>query len=65
MSGGPQRNSLLMFLKDVEAVIKAGGRDVVVWRNVFRHRNPAEVVKAIKAIVHDGFSPEEAIKFIE
>jgi class I fructose-bisphosphate aldolase len=65
MSGGPQRDTLLMFLKDVEAVMRAGGRGVVVGRNVFRHRNPAGVVRAIKAIVHDGLSSEEAIRFVE
>jgi len=65
MSGGPARERFIDFLRDVENVVKAGGRGVAVGRNVFRHRNPAGAIKAIMKVVHDGLDPEEAVKYAE
>jgi len=65
MSGGAVRERFIDFLRDVENVVKAGGRGVVVGRNVFRHRNPAGAIKAVMKVVHDGLDPEEAVKYAE
>ncbi len=65
MSGGPRREKAIDFLRDVENVIAAGGRGVVVGRNVFQHPKPREMMKAIIAIVHEGKTAEEAIKIVE
>ncbi|WFO74994.1 class I fructose-bisphosphate aldolase family protein [Desulfurococcaceae archaeon MEX13E-LK6-19] len=64
MSGGPRREREIDFLRDVWNVIQAGGRGVVVGRNVFQHKNPQGMIKAIMAIVHEDKEPEEAIKLI-
>lgn len=65
MSGGPRRERAIDFLKDVENVMAAGGRGVVVGRNVFQHPNPLKMMKAIIAIVHEGKTAEEAIKIVD
>jgi class I fructose-bisphosphate aldolase len=65
MSGGPQREKPIDFLRDVKNVMDAGAQGVVVGRNVFRHRNPGGMIKAIMAIVHEGKDPEEVIKYVE
>ncbi|ADV64677.1 class I fructose-bisphosphate aldolase [Desulfurococcus mucosus] len=65
MSGGAVRERFIDFLRDVENVVKAGGRGVVVGRNVFRHRNPAGAMKAVMKVVHEDASPEEAVKYAE
>lgn len=65
MSGGPKRSRDIDFLVDVFNVMRAGGKGVVVGRNVFQHRNPRGMLRAINAIVHEGRSPEEAAKLIE
>ncbi len=65
MSGGPRRERAIDFLKDVENVIAAGGRGVVVGRNVFQHPKPKEMLKAVMAVVHEGKSAEEAVKLVE
>ena len=65
MSGGPRREKAIDFLKDVENVMAAGGRGVVVGRNVFQHPKPREMLKAIIAVVHEGKTAEEAIKIVE
>ncbi len=65
MSGGPRREKEIDFLRDVWNVIQAGGRGVVVGRNVFQHKNPRGMIKAIMAIVHEDKEPEEAIKLVK
>ncbi len=62
MSGGPRREKEVDFLVDVKNVIEAGGRGVVVGRNVFQHRNPTAMMKAVLAVVHEDMEPEEAVK---
>ncbi len=64
MSGGPRREKEIDFLRDVWNVIRAGGKGVVVGRNVFQHRNPKGMLKAIQAVVYEDKSPEEAVKLI-
>ncbi|MET1160541.1 MAG: class I fructose-bisphosphate aldolase [Thermoprotei archaeon] len=65
MSGGPRREKDIDFLRDVWNVIQAGGKGVVVGRNVFQHPRPQEMLKAINAIVHEDKTPEEALKYLE
>ncbi len=65
MSGGPKAPTPLDFLKHVKDVMEAGGRGVVVGRNVFQHPNPKGMMRAIMAVVHEGKEPEEAIKYVE
>ncbi|MEM4825165.1 MAG: hypothetical protein QW354_04750 [Desulfurococcaceae archaeon] len=43
----------------------AGARGVVVGRNVFQHKNPSGMVKAVMSIVHEDKSPEETLKYVE
>lgn len=65
MSGGSARENPIDFLRDVKAVMEAGAKGVVVGRNVFHHKNPKGMVRAISAIVHEDKEPEEAIKYVE
>ncbi len=65
MSGGPRREKEIDFLRDVWNVIQAGGKGVVVGRNVFQHPRPQAMLKAINAIVHEDKTPEEAIKYLK
>ena len=62
MSGGPKAPTPLDFLKHVESVMEAGGRGVVVGRNVFQHENPKAMARAVIAVVHEGLSAEEAAR---
>lgn len=62
MSGGPERQRPLDFLKDLEDAMAAGARGAVVGRNVFNSRDPGAVAKAAAAVVHDSLSAEDAAK---
>lgn len=65
MSGGPAREKPVDFLRDVKNVMEAGAQGVVVGRNVFQHKNPQGMMRAIMAIVHEDKEPEEVIKLVE
>jgi DhnA-type fructose-1,6-bisphosphate aldolase and related enzymes len=65
MSGGPKAPTVLDFLRQVRSVVDAGGRGVVVGRNVFQHPNPRGVVRAVMAVVHEGAAPEEAVRLVD
>lgn len=51
-------------LKMIEGAMKAGGAGISMGRNAFQHRNPTQLVKAASAIVHDGMSAKNAIRFL-
>ena len=64
MSGGPKTSTPLEFLQHVKAVMNAGGKGVVVGRNIFQSDNPEGMVKAIAKTVHEGLEPGEAVKYL-
>ncbi|MBR3409332.1 MAG: 2-amino-3,7-dideoxy-D-threo-hept-6-ulosonate synthase [Candidatus Methanomethylophilaceae archaeon] len=64
IAGGPQMGSDLEILNMVHDSMEAGGRGVSIGRNVFQNRNVRGITKAISSIVLDGFSVEEASKFL-
>jgi DhnA family fructose-bisphosphate aldolase class Ia len=41
---------------------KAGGAGVSIGRNVFQHRNPVGMVRALAKIVHEEVSVERAMR---
>ena len=65
IAGGPKMDSDREILEMVKGSIEAGGAGVSIGRNVFQHKDPTRMVKAISAIVHDGSSVEDALKFLE
>ena len=65
IAGGPKMNSDIEILEMVKGSIDAGGSGVSIGRNVFQHRDPACMVKAIAAIVNDEKSVEDAMKILE
>lgn len=64
MAGGPKTETDEEFCRMVYDSIQAGGVGVAAGRNVFQHRNPTAMVKAISAIVHKGAEVEEGLKLI-
>ncbi len=62
MSGGAVRERPVDFLVDVSDVIAAGGNGVAVGRNVFRAKDVKAMARAVVEVVHEGLSPEEAVK---
>ena len=65
IAGGPKMDSDKDILEMVKGSIEAGGAGVSIGRNVFQHRNPTAMVRAISAIVNDGAGVDEALKILE
>jgi DhnA family fructose-bisphosphate aldolase class Ia len=61
---GPGAGDPEGLLKMVHDVIVAGAGGVIMGRNVWGHKDPVAIIKAISKIVHEDESIENAIKII-
>lgn len=64
IAGGAKMNTDQEILEMVKGAMNAGGSGVSIGRNVFQHRNPTAIVRAIFAIVHENASVLEALQFL-
>jgi len=64
IAGGPKAETTEEVLQMVYDSIKAGGSGLSIGRNVFQHKNPTLMVKALSAIVHHDASVKEALKVL-
>ena len=62
LAGGPKADSDLELLKMTSDVMKAGAIGVAYGRNVFQHSNPGQIVGALKKVVIDKGTVEEAME---
>ena len=52
------------LLARTETVLAAGARGIVYGRNIFQHVDPAGITRALRAILHEGATPDAALKFV-
>ncbi|RMD54776.1 MAG: fructose-bisphosphate aldolase [Nitrospirae bacterium] len=64
IAGGPKMDSDRDILNMVGGAIEAGCSGVSIGRNIFQHKNPEQIVRAISKIVHENSSVEEALEFL-
>jgi DhnA family fructose-bisphosphate aldolase class Ia len=64
IAGGPKLDSDLAVLDMVAATMAQGGRGVVFGRNIWQHRRPDLMVKALRAVIHDGASGADAAELL-
>jgi len=64
IAGGPKCSNDKEVLEMVKGTMDAGGMGVSLGRNVFQHRNPKLMVKALRGIIIEGFSVDEALKIL-
>ena len=62
--GGAKMDSDRDILKTVRGMTDAGGSGVAFGRNIFQHRDPGSLVRAISRIVHDDAGVEEALELL-
>ena len=65
IAGGPKTETDMEFLKMIEGALQAGARGVAIGRNVFQHKDPVKMTRAISAIVNKGKNADEAIKILK
>jgi predicted phospho-2-dehydro-3-deoxyheptonate aldolase len=60
IAGGSKTTEASLFLERVEKAMKAGARGVAIGRNVFQSEQPEMLLRAVRSIVHEGFSARDA-----
>ena len=60
IAGGPKMDSDLMVLETAAAAVAAGASGVDMGRNVWQSDNPIEMLKALKAVIHEGATANDA-----
>ena len=63
--GGEKTGDDLAALKWARTAVESGAAGTCIGRNVWQHRNPTGVVRALRAIVHEGASAEKAAQVVE
>jgi class I fructose-bisphosphate aldolase len=61
VAGGPQTDSPAGFFRMLGEALQAGAAGVSIGRNVFQHPRPERMAEALRALVHEGRSPEQAL----
>ncbi len=64
IAGGEKMHSTRDFLQMVYDSIRAGGAGLSVGRNVFQHPKRIQLVRALRAIVHEEASVEQALAIV-
>ncbi len=64
IAGGPKMDSDDEILNMVSGAIEAGGSGVSIGRNIFQHKNPELMVRAMSKIVHENTSVQEALELL-
>jgi predicted phospho-2-dehydro-3-deoxyheptonate aldolase len=64
IAGGAKGDDL-KCLEMIEGAIKAGGAGVSIGRNAFAHDDPVKMTAAVKAVVHEGKTAEEAVELLK
>jgi DhnA family fructose-bisphosphate aldolase class Ia len=65
IAGGEKAENDIDVLKNIKNAILAGGGGVSIGRNVFQHKDPSLMIKAIKAIIHEDASVKIATAILE
>ena len=60
MAGGPQVDTELEVFQFVHDGLQRGAVGVNLGRNVWQNQHPVAMIKALRAIIHEGKSPAEA-----
>ncbi len=62
--GGPKMDSDQEMLQMVRDAIDLGAKGIVFGRNVWQHASPPGILKALRAIVHEGATVSDSMKLI-
>ena len=60
IAGGPKTNSEYEVFEFVHDGMQKGAIGVNLGRNIWQTENPVASIQAIRAIIHNNYSPKEA-----
>lgn len=64
IAGGPRMDTDREVLEMIRDSVKAGGRGISIGRNIFQHKDPAGMVRAVRGILIEGRDVEESLDLI-
>jgi DhnA family fructose-bisphosphate aldolase class Ia len=64
IAGGPKMASTRAVLETVRDTLDAGGRGVVFGRNIWQSPEPAKMVEALRHLIHDDGTVEQAAELL-
>jgi len=62
MAGGPKCETALEVFEFVHDGMKKGAIGVNLGRNVWQDPHPVAVAKALRAVIHENYTPKEAFE---
>ena len=62
IAGGPKMETSRRVLETVKGMIDAGGAGVFFGRNIWQYEDPIAMTRALRRIIHENASVDEAIK---
>lgn len=65
IAGGAKMDSDRDILEMVRGAMDAGSAGVSIGRNVFQHKNPTQMVRAMAAIIFDDSTVDKALEILE
>jgi fructose-bisphosphate aldolase/2-amino-3,7-dideoxy-D-threo-hept-6-ulosonate synthase len=65
IAGGPKANTDRQILEMCEGAVTAGAKGVTFGRNIFQHKNPPSIVRALYRIIIEKRNVREAMKEID
>jgi putative autoinducer-2 (AI-2) aldolase len=65
IAGGPKLETELDAMRLAYNAVEKGAAGVDMGRNIWQSEFPVAMIKAIRAVVHQGTSPEEAVEVFE
>jgi fructose-bisphosphate aldolase/2-amino-3,7-dideoxy-D-threo-hept-6-ulosonate synthase len=65
LAGGPKSDLDIEVLRMAEAAMNAGAMGVTFGRNIFQHRNPTLMVKALRRVVMERWSADDALEVLK
>ena len=65
IAGGEKAENDIDVLNNIKNAVQVGGGGVSIGRNVFQHDDPAKMINAIKAIIHENATVAEATAILE
>jgi class I fructose-bisphosphate aldolase/fructose-bisphosphate aldolase/2-amino-3,7-dideoxy-D-threo-hept-6-ulosonate synthase len=64
-AGGPKMDNDEQLLQMTKGVMEAGALGVAYGRNIWDHHNVIGIIKALKAIIHENKSVQEALEILK
>jgi len=64
VAGGPKADSDIEILEMCSGAMEAGAAGVTFGRNIFQHKNPLGMLKALSGIIFKGKKPKGVLKYV-